>query len=481
MAEPVTDGALPAPENFGQGGLDGSAGALVQRLERRLSTAAGVINTQTLHRHEAATTGLVGRLLQRLALPEQRLTRYQIGVAQPGTVIQLLQRFQRQEVMPAGGDRSWVQRLSIPGVEAMADSAPARSAIAASEPFSVPDFAPRALAEPTSVSGAERGAIAQKLSSSTVSDKTTTATPVGTFRIQRRTPSLTGAMLQPSAAVSSPLPSNTINAGDGGANSPSVGDSWKVFSPVVGSAHPTAATSSSSAEDLALAVPQAPAADPGGDLGQSSPVSGAQPTSVAQLKPIEPPMGDGSSAPLPLLRRYTLAEVMAPSPPRFSTALPLASVVSPTVQRSLDHESREPVAKPYALAAIAQISGPSVAEVSIQRHAHNPITSQNQASEFDSLPFAQDIPLVSKAFPQSGSPAAASAPPLPLALGAIAPNAIQRQTTETTVAEPSSGPPAPAPSGEAAPTMDAADMADQVSRILSRQLAVERERRGLGL
>lgn len=481
MAEPVTNSALPAPENLG-GISEGSAGVLVQRLEQRLTTSAGVINTQTLHRHEAATTGLAGRLLQRLALPEQRLTRYQIGVAQPGAVTQSLQRFQRREVMPAGGDRSWIQRLSIPGVETMAGLEPLRSPIAASDPFSVSAVAPRSLAEPASVSGAERGAIAPL--SSSVSDMA--ATPVGTFRIQRRAPSLMEEMLQPLA--SSHFPSNPANAvaeGDAGVNSPS-------------------------ANDLTLAVPHSAAIDTSGNLGQPLPVSDAQPTSVAQLKPIEPPMGDGSGTSLRLLRRYTLAEVIAPSPPRSSTALPLASVVSPTIQRSLGNESREPVAKPYALAAIAQISRPSVVEASIQRQVDDPMSSQNQSSDSDPLPLAQAIrpslAPASPAFPllqtsqltlaplsqgrssasqpslQSGSPASANPLPLPLALGAIAPNSIiQRQVTETTMAESSSAPLAPAPVGAAAPAMDAADMADQVSRILDRQLAVERERRGLGL
>jgi hypothetical protein len=486
-------------------------------LQRRLTTSAGVINTQRLHRHEAATTGLAGRLLQRLALPEQHLAHYQMGVAEPGALAQSMQRFQRREIMPAGGDRSWVQRRSIPGVETRAGLEPSPVAIADSESFRLSAVAPRSPAEPASVSAAERGAIAPKLFPSTVADTAATVTPVGTFRIQRRAPSLPGATVYPLAATSH-FTADTLNEGGAGANSPAAenlagltsGDAWKTVSPVADIHYPTAATSSSSAEDLALAAPPSPAPATGSDLGQSSSGSDAQPLTVAQLKPIQPPMGDGPSTPLPLLRRYPLAEVIAPSPPPSSRALPLASVVSPAIQRSLDHDSGEFVAKPYGLGAIAQISRPSVAESSIQRQADDPMSLQNQASESDPLPLVQGIrpsfapssppllllqtsplpsaplvqgiPLASQPSLQSGSPAAATPPPLPLVLGAIAPNGtIQRQVTETTVAESSSAPPAPTPVGDAAPAMDAADMADQVSRILARQLAVERERRGLDL
>ena len=65
---------------------------LGQRLQRRVVKPAGVINTQQLHSHYQATQGMAGRLVQRLALPEQVKLRYGVGVLQPKSIIQRLQR-----------------------------------------------------------------------------------------------------------------------------------------------------------------------------------------------------------------------------------------------------------------------------------------------------------------------------------------------------------------------------------------------------
>ena len=69
---------------------------LGQRLQRRLVEPAGVINTQQLHCHYQATQGTAGRLIQRSALPEQVKFRYGSGILQPTAIIQRLQR-QRTE------------------------------------------------------------------------------------------------------------------------------------------------------------------------------------------------------------------------------------------------------------------------------------------------------------------------------------------------------------------------------------------------
>ena len=69
---------------------------LGKRLQRRLVEPAGVINTQQLHCHYQATQGTAGRLVQRLALPEQVKFRYGSGVLQPTAIIQRLQRQRRE-------------------------------------------------------------------------------------------------------------------------------------------------------------------------------------------------------------------------------------------------------------------------------------------------------------------------------------------------------------------------------------------------
>ena len=65
---------------------------LAQRLQRRLLTAGGVINTRQLHRHYQSTQRTAGKLNQRLGLPERVQLRYQTSVFQPGEILQRLQR-----------------------------------------------------------------------------------------------------------------------------------------------------------------------------------------------------------------------------------------------------------------------------------------------------------------------------------------------------------------------------------------------------
>ena len=85
---------------------------LGQRLQRRLVEPAGVINTQQLHCHYQATHGTAGRLIQRLALPEQVKFRYGSGVLQPTAIIQ---RLQRQRTESANDFDRQFQGAPVPG------------------------------------------------------------------------------------------------------------------------------------------------------------------------------------------------------------------------------------------------------------------------------------------------------------------------------------------------------------------------------
>ena len=69
-----------------------SRSTLGQRLQRRLVDPAGVINTQQLHCHYQGTQKTARPLIQRLALPEQVKFRYGSGVLQPNAIVQSLQR-----------------------------------------------------------------------------------------------------------------------------------------------------------------------------------------------------------------------------------------------------------------------------------------------------------------------------------------------------------------------------------------------------
>ncbi|MGK7896332.1 MAG: hypothetical protein AB4372_22635 [Xenococcus sp. (in: cyanobacteria)] len=83
---------------------------LEQRIQQRLIEPAGVINTQQLHCHYQATQGMAGRLIQRMALPEQVKFRYGSGVLQPRAMLHNLQRQRRESANDfAGqdGDYTW--------------------------------------------------------------------------------------------------------------------------------------------------------------------------------------------------------------------------------------------------------------------------------------------------------------------------------------------------------------------------------------
>jgi hypothetical protein len=80
--------------------------SLQQRLESRSSHSPGAIDTHHLHLHDPPTQATVDRLVQRLALPESIATRYRVGVSQAS-----IQRFtgQRRETFPGmvGMATSW--------------------------------------------------------------------------------------------------------------------------------------------------------------------------------------------------------------------------------------------------------------------------------------------------------------------------------------------------------------------------------------
>ena len=80
---------------MGHGGMSNN---WEQRIQRRLVKPVGVINTQQLHCHYQTTQERAGRLIQRVALPEQVKIRYGSGVLQPTAMLQNLQRHGRESV-----------------------------------------------------------------------------------------------------------------------------------------------------------------------------------------------------------------------------------------------------------------------------------------------------------------------------------------------------------------------------------------------
>ncbi|NET04232.1 MAG: hypothetical protein F6K16_05785 [Symploca sp. SIO2B6] len=88
------------PENFQEGGNPPENSQFLQRLNQRLVRLPGVINKPQLHTNYQQTQTTVGRLIQRLTLPEQTKSRYSSGILQPMAISQHFKRL-RLEVTPA--------------------------------------------------------------------------------------------------------------------------------------------------------------------------------------------------------------------------------------------------------------------------------------------------------------------------------------------------------------------------------------------
>jgi hypothetical protein len=94
------------------------------QLLQRLSQPLGVINTQTLHRHDQQLQSHTSQLSQRLELSPARQTRYGTGVLQPTTMAERFQ-IQRVEAMgnsELGSPMARVQRSPMSEVETTIDA-----------------------------------------------------------------------------------------------------------------------------------------------------------------------------------------------------------------------------------------------------------------------------------------------------------------------------------------------------------------------
>ena len=247
---------------------------------------------------------------------------------------------------------------------------------------------------------------------------------------------------------------------------------------------------------------------------------------LAPLSLATPLAGVAAPAFPSLVQRYTLTDVIASSPRPDTAPMPL---VRPLIQRRLRHGD---LAQAYPLGTVLMDGGakaqaatalslrsPTELVLPLPPQASEPISglaarrsgldaeavvvrplagdrrSQNPAQPLTTANHLQALPLPQPSIsrlPRSPSPLPTSPvaetvlPPLPWARGESARGTqmVQRQESdgsERVASETISGMASPAPPEQSLPSapVDAEDMADQVSRILSRQLAVERERRGL--
>jgi hypothetical protein len=534
---------------------------LVNRLEHQYGLPAGVINTQPLHRHEIATRSLSDRLLQRLDWPTQRLARYQLRIAQAGSVGFRLQRFQRREIMPALDSFNWGQphQPATPAIQrsgvALSDASNSCSDLSPSHGRpQVPDWSPplrvkpgvipwdasmavrRAFSDPAPNSPVQTGI--ETPSSPTppgTTDTVSASIPIlpdlppasasipdvsptsqsnnrGSFRIQRRARATSIPLSTSAESVASP---SIPLAATRPANLPSTTHSSEpIDQPIL----QLVVTSPVMAQPATTASPVSPFIDPHEDTSAVLPPlhDGEQ-----TLPPIAIPRAVASQ-PSRLVQRYALTEVMAPSPEVNYGSLPS---VRPLIQRwtetrnpdqpyllgSVLMDSRPPSNSALSLPWVApnflssplqrqpmKISGEAsqgheagAAEVPVVRLRSNGSRSQGPAQP---LPTASHLQAMgqphsslslSLARSTDASPVATEPPlsPLPLAIRQVS-QALQRQADdipEVTSSEPVSHPPPPTTSQDLTSNLPigAEDMADQVSRILARQLAVELERRGL--
>lgn len=514
---------------------------LVNRLQHQYSLPTGVINTRRLHRHEVATRALGDRLLQRLAWPTQRLARYQMGIAQPKADGWGPHRFQRREVVPTLGDLGWSQphRPAIAEIQRSGVPAPDRSVSpsdlsyspgrspelawiapvrVASGPVTLPSS--MLVRQPTSLSATTSPPQVQgsTATSTSISDVTQPAMG-GTFRIQRRAGVQLSPTPPPAPALSNSLP---LAAPLRLTNTPTTPNRGELVDPAIYRAVVTnpLCTEPPTIEPPTTAAPTSPTALTA-NL-DSEPASAVPPSDDRPLAllPLAPPLAGVVPQTFPsLVQRYALNDVLVSSSSTDTAPLP---VVRPVLQRRLrrgDHAQSYPLgtvlidsgAKSRAAAALSLVSPkelvltlpPQTPEPSLnpgESHraldAETPVVkSLSYRSRSQSPNHLQALPVPQTSIsPPALSPLPLSPPrvaetissPLPLARQGISEMSqiIQRQendSPEMVASETISGtaPPASSEPWPPSPPMDAGDMADQVSRILSRQLAVEQERRGV--
>lgn len=423
---------------------------LIQRLDRRRTHPIGVID---LRRYSSESSGLPNWLVQRSTLVEQLQSRYSSREQAAGTELPLA------IASPVPVAERVSDAPAAPSAVAIAPSTPVETSPPVQVSQTAPLVAASAVENPDWSSPVPPPEMIASLSETVI--EPTAAPPAEQYRIRRvsANPATQPAAIQRKAASDE--------------SSAAIASSSMVSAVSIA---PELPTYSATVDDR----PQ-PSADPA-PLGLVAQAAASAPISAI------PSQSRESATEATLLLRHALPE--QPDAPHLeSTVAIVPETAPPTQQTRVEGLIARPLLQSASMPEIAQ-------------RAVNPVNLQPTVTEFSTQPAAIAPALSISALPVQPSLIWRSAdaathglqrrsqPELPLAVSSI-PSlqpAIARQTDTTptaAIATPESSPSSSIPTPPVfVPTatggVNVGQIAEQVSRILFRQLTVERERRGMG-
>jgi hypothetical protein len=501
------DRSLQSGENDRQIAAENSTPpAMLQRLHQRLLQPAGIVNTQQIHCHADRPQTLTERLMRRSELPDRIQSRYEMETARSS---EWISRFSGQRIersSSGGGNYEMVQRLPLGEVTEASEFAPSIGSPANVPPIQTWGLRVETVSEQAIIPTGKVVAVPL----STIQTKT--QKEVSNSEIPTSAPESTPS----SVAASSP--SGLFRVSRRG------GQPFSAIEDASGTEWTTGTSSTETPLTPASATPSPPTVQAQADTASepSNPVQTPQ-ISLPNVTPVqlrELPEGK-------ILRRSLSApESRLEQPPGGNSeavfqSLPLQTSTSPIAVRAKADVSSQagisqagisqtgisqtgisqigdglPTVKPIYLKASPGVS-PETSELPILRESPMPPVigdakvdrtaaeslpsvkiSSLAASISPSIVQAKSLPLAAKSGNRDGGVGETDRISYPPANPAI----VQRQEVTPISSEPSTpaiSPAAPPPPASGSSEVDIAEIAEQVSRILGRQMIVERERRGL--
>lgn len=436
--------------------------ALTQRLTQRLTTQPGVINTGQFANRYTAPDSPAGRMIQRMAMPEQISSRFSTGVLQPQT---FAARFNLQRVELNGASHEFAHPTSgafAAGVSSFAPGTVQRSPLselpqnssALSEMGSAVTAAsvqsPIAPATPQ----ASSGSIIQRSYGWTQADAGSSL-PAGMFRVSRQASPTPGTRPVSSAALAE------LNSGSVPPFKPESRRSDHSDLPLVKVSSPLDAlqTKPESTDGSSFA---------GAALATSSE------TSIQRRE-------DSTNLPLPVNQAGKNWVDRSPEPAAFGSysSEPAVSVRSTdAISTSATETSpviRTRLSSPMPFVQRSPMQFPFTGET-MQRSSPDPASDQTLAPFSNSPALSPPTLIWRKSF---GSESALSTP-TPLTSTPSDGLISRQETTDSPIVSAANPPNAPPNANSPNQGINVAELAEQVSRIISRRLSIERERRGLG-
>ena len=479
--------------------------SLQTKLQTKLLVSPSVINTQQLHRHYSGHHAMTNRLLQRLALPEQITSRYNAGILSTDATRSPAQRFQRKEsfaeVRPLV-NATVVQLATNPQWEQ--NNEPSNSSIQhqdltvsapPKQPYTAPFINSPEIPTFQRLSGQDSIPASPEI-------------PSATYRISRRASNLDiFAKTNISNDSNDPVAESSNNLALSPPSLPLASSPETPSSPYRISRRPAnfdnGTESNISASLLPLASSDAIANTPNALLGKAntSQASSQTLTGTGQIQPKIQPQLD----PQLQLRENTASlsyPVLRETVPDSNNSIiskrtvdivnPVSNINDLPIQRKY-HQSE------LLMRSSQDMTGLSIkiGESNLSNQTINPTKSFNEnpnenasvirrvANPIDTIVQTKPLPLFSQSqlvmSPDQGD-VLTNRSDLPLTIGANNMVVINRQPASAEFATSETINPLPPPPSNISPSnsnVDITEIAEKVSRIILRQLKVERERRGV--